>query len=200
MSLHTSLTRREALVKMAAVMVTASLLPYSTITHAERAQAASAPLEYAQFLQISQKITGFEPLDVALSARYFSALNARFPQLSQHLSALYALSQQAADAQVFNQMARERGMAETIQAIVTAWYTGTVDPASSLPDLLWDTRPEISESELAALDTLVDHFQQGGKTGHLIYKNGFPAFFYHYATRQQKCMRPRPPTIHLFTI
>ncbi|SUB70782.1 Uncharacterised protein [Pluralibacter gergoviae] len=55
MSLHTSLTRREALVKMAAVMVTASLLPYSTITHAERAQAASAPLEYAQFLQISQK-------------------------------------------------------------------------------------------------------------------------------------------------
>ncbi|HFG1052903.1 TPA: hypothetical protein ACGE1A_005712, partial [Klebsiella pneumoniae] len=33
----------------------------------------------------------------------------------------------------------------------------------SLPDLLWDTRPEISESELAALDTLVDHFQQGGK-------------------------------------
>ncbi|ELN2738244.1 sugar dehydrogenase complex small subunit [Pluralibacter gergoviae] len=130
MSLHTSLTRREALVKMAAVMVTASLLPYSTITHAERALAASAPLEYAQFLQISQKITGFEPLDVALSARYFSALNARFPQLSQHLSALYALSQQAADAQVFNQMARERGMAETIQAIVTAWYTGTVDPAS----------------------------------------------------------------------
>ena len=130
MSLHTSLTRREALVKMAAVMVKASLIPYSTITHAERAPAASAPLEYAQFLQISQKITGFEPLDVALSARYFSALNARFPQLSQHLSALYALSQQAADAQVFNQMARERGMAETIQAIVTAWYTGTVDPAS----------------------------------------------------------------------
>lgn len=33
----------------------------------------------------------------------------------------------------------------------------------SLPALLWDTRPEISESELAALDTLVDHFQQGGK-------------------------------------
>lgn len=35
----------------------------------------------------------------------------------------------------------------------------------SLPALLWDTRPEISESELAALDTLVDHFQQGGKNG-----------------------------------
>ena len=35
--------------------------------------------------------------------------------------------------------------------------------SSSLSGLLWDTRPELAERELAALDTLVDHFRQGGK-------------------------------------
>ena len=130
MSLHTSLTRREAIARMAAVMVTSSLLPYSTITHAERAQVTAAPLEYAQFLQISQKITEFDDLDVTLSARYFSALSARCPQLSQQLSTLFALSQQAVDAQNFIQLAQEHGLETLIHAVVTAWYTGTVDPAS----------------------------------------------------------------------
>lgn len=37
MSLQTVLTRREALAKMVGVIVTASLLPYSNITYAERA-------------------------------------------------------------------------------------------------------------------------------------------------------------------
>ena len=70
----------------------------------------------------------------------------------------------------------------------------------SLPALLWDTRPEISESELAALDTLVDHFQQGGKTGHLIYKKtAFPPSF--TTTRHANKMHAaKAPTIHLFTI
>lgn len=131
MSLQTVLTRREALAKMVGVIVTASLLPYSNITYAERAQIAASPIEYAQFLQISRKITAFDDLDVTLSARYFSALREHFPQLNPQLNALFILSQQTTDAEAFNRKAIEQGQSELIQAIVTAWYTGTVDPSNA---------------------------------------------------------------------
>lgn len=131
MSLQTVLTRREALAKMVGVIVTASLLPYSNITYAERAQIAASPIEYAQFLQISRKITAFDDLDVTLSARYFSALREHFPQLNPQLNALFILSQHTADAEAFNRKAIEQGQSELIQAIVTAWYTGTVDPSNA---------------------------------------------------------------------
>lgn len=131
MSLQTVLTRREALAKMVGVILTASLLPYSNITYAERAQIAASPIEYAQFLQISRKITAFDDLDVTLSARYFSALREHFPQLNPQLNALFILSQQTTDAEAFNRKAIEQGQSELIQAIVTAWYTGTVDPSNA---------------------------------------------------------------------
>lgn len=131
MSLQTVLTRREALAKMVGVILTASLLPYSNITYAERAQIAASPIEYAQFLQISRKITAFDDLDVTLSARYFSALREHFPQLNPQLNALFILSQQTTDAEAFNRKAIEQGQSELIQAIVTAWYTGTVEPSNA---------------------------------------------------------------------
>ncbi|MBS3892436.1 sugar dehydrogenase complex small subunit [Serratia marcescens] len=131
MSLQIVLTRREALGKMVGVIVAASLLPYSNITYAERAKIAASPVEYAQFLQISRKITEFDDLDVTLSARYFSALCEHFPQLNSQLNALFILSQQATDAETLNRHAIEQGQRELIQAIVTAWYTGTVDPSSA---------------------------------------------------------------------
>jgi len=128
MSLQTPMTRREALTKMAVVMVTTSLLPYSNITYAEREQVSGMPVEYSQFLLISKKITALDDLDVALSARYFTALRTHFPQLSQHLGALFALSKRVPDANSLNQQATTLGLGEIMQAIVTAWYTGTVDP------------------------------------------------------------------------
>ncbi|GAB80808.1 sorbitol dehydrogenase family protein [Shimwellia blattae] len=126
MSLQNIMTRREALVRMASVMVTVSLMPYSRLTFAEKSHAAASPLEFAQFLNISRKITEHETLDPALSARYFSALNQQIPAFASALPVLYAISQQAPDALAFNQQAIRHGLGEIMTAIVTAWYTGTV--------------------------------------------------------------------------
>lgn len=41
--------------------------------------------------------------------------------------------------------------------------------ALALSDNQWDTRPEFISGESEALDTLVGHFRQGGKTGRLSY-------------------------------
>ncbi|WP_162703975.1 sugar dehydrogenase complex small subunit [Rhizobium sp. SYY.PMSO] len=94
------------------------------------ALAETAPAAIAAdpaFLALSRKITGKDQLSPVTAERIHVALSADDPALSDKLGKLAGLSTSAASPAALKQAASAVGLDGLMMAIVSAWYTGTVD-------------------------------------------------------------------------
>lgn len=81
----------------------------------------------AAFLALSRKITGKDQLSPVTAGRILAALAADDPDLPAKLEKLTELSSSAASPTALKQAASTVGLDGTMMAIVSAWYTGTID-------------------------------------------------------------------------
>lgn len=81
----------------------------------------------AAFLALSRKVTGKDQLSPVTAGRILAALVADDPALSAKLEKLTDLSASTASPAALKQAASSVGLDGTVMAIVSAWYTGTID-------------------------------------------------------------------------
>lgn len=91
-----------------------------------RAQQPSPPKQ-PMFYSVSQSITGKSDLSATTSDRIFEALLEDHGDLSATTRALAGIAETHPDAKSFRAVAEQEGHADILLAILTAWYTGTVD-------------------------------------------------------------------------
>lgn len=113
-------TRRQLLAGSALLLAD---LAFHTPALAETASSAAD----TAFLALSQKVTGKDQLSPVTAGRILAALAADDPALSTKLEKLAALSTSAASPTALKQAAAGVGLDGTVMAIVSAWYTGTID-------------------------------------------------------------------------
>lgn len=83
-----------------------------------------APASTAErFLGLSRKVTGYDDLNPLTASRIYDALAADGVAA---LEKLLALADGKGDAKAIQTLAREAGLGDTLTAVVSAWYTGTV--------------------------------------------------------------------------
>ena len=116
--LHT--TRRQLLAGSALLLADLAFLTPAF------AQTDSSAAETA-FLALSRKVTGKDQLSLVTASRILAALAADDSALSTKLEKLTELSTLASSPTALKQAASTVGLDGTVMAIVSAWYTGTVD-------------------------------------------------------------------------
>lgn len=132
--LHGPLLSRRALLETAAAASAALGLAALSMPAAVQAQASASTettgLAAADFQRLSQFLTGGQPLDAALAARYQAVLVKRDPAFdaaAQDLLRLVDSSQTAHVDALLEQPALADGpLRGTLQRIVSAWYLGIV--------------------------------------------------------------------------
>lgn len=128
-AIHGPLLSRRALLETAAAAGVALGLAAVSMPAAQ-AQAPAGGLAAADFHRLSQFLTGGEPLDAALAARYQAVLLRRdpaFDQAAQDLLRLVDGSQAAhVDALLQQPQLAEGPLHDTLKRIVSAWYLGIV--------------------------------------------------------------------------
>jgi hypothetical protein len=116
-----SLTRRALLAGTAALLAAATGVPEAM------AQGASAQASIAAFYDISRAITGKAELSPTTSERIYRALLSDHDDLPQQVGALAALVGNNLTPAAFRTAATQAGHGDLFLAVLTAWYTGTVD-------------------------------------------------------------------------
>ena len=130
--LHGPLLSRRTLLETAAAAGAALGLAALSVPAAVQAQASTATtgLAAADFQRLSQFLTGGQPLDAALAARYQAVLVKRDPAFdaaAQDLLRLVDSSQATHVDALLEQPALADGpLRGTLQRIVSAWYLGIV--------------------------------------------------------------------------
>ena len=130
-AIHGPLLSRRALLETAAAAgVALGLAAVSMPAALAQAQPSAGGLAAADFHRLSQFLTGGEPLDAALAARYQAVLAKRdpaFDQAAQDLLRLVDGSQAAhVDALLQQPQLAEGPLHDTLKRIVSAWYLGIV--------------------------------------------------------------------------
>lgn len=113
-------TRRQLLAGSALLLAN---LAFHTPALAETESSAAE----AAFLTLSLRITGKDQLSPATAGRILAALAADDPALPVKLEKLSGLSTSAASPAALKQAAATVGLDGVVMAIVSAWYTGTID-------------------------------------------------------------------------
>lgn len=117
---HLKTTRRQLLAGSALLLAD---LAFHTPALAQTDSSAAE----AAFLALSRKVTGKDQLSSVTSGRILAALETDDPALSAKLEKLSALSTATASPAALKQAASTVGLDGTVMAIVSAWYTGTID-------------------------------------------------------------------------
>ena len=86
-----------------------------------QAQAPASAVE--RFLDLSRKVTGYGDLNPLTARRIHDALAA---EGAAALEKLLSLAAGKSDAKAIQALAQEAGLGDTLTAVVSAWYTGTV--------------------------------------------------------------------------
>lgn len=115
----TRLTRRTLLLGSAALVASAA---WSASASAETAAAPGS----STFHDVSRAATGKTELSVVTSERIFKALLGDDDQLPGKIDQLAKFAQTAASPEALKAAADGAGLTATLMAIITAWYTGTV--------------------------------------------------------------------------
>lgn len=115
----TKLSRRTLLVAGAVLAASAS---WSVDAWAQAATPSSNPT----FHDVSQAVTGKTGLSTVTSDRIFKALLGDDGQLPAKIDQLAKLAQTNTSPEALKAAADTAGLTTTLMAIVTAWYTGTV--------------------------------------------------------------------------
>lgn len=128
--LHGPLLSRRALLETAAAAGAALGLAALSVPAAVQAQGSATGLAAADFQRLSQFLTGGQPLDAGLAARYQAVLLQRDPAFdaaAQDLLRLVDSSQATHVDALLEQPALADGpLRGTLQRIVSAWYLGIV--------------------------------------------------------------------------
>ncbi|MFK0335270.1 sugar dehydrogenase complex small subunit [Rhizobium sp. NPDC090275] len=118
--LATQVSRRSLLSGTAALVLSVAL---PSALWAQEAAPAKSP----QFYAVSTAITAKPLLSGTTSDRIYEALLSDHPDLAEQVDALAVLAAAQPDANAFKQAAEQAGHGNLLLAILTAWYTGTVD-------------------------------------------------------------------------
>lgn len=78
------------------------------------------------FMALSRRLTGYDDLDAGTGARIHAALTGGDPARADQFRQLATLSDSAPDAAGLRGAAVAAGLGDSLTAVVTAWYTGTV--------------------------------------------------------------------------
>lgn len=111
-------TRRSLLLSTAAMIVSAGVAP------------AFAQEPGYDFLALSRAVTGHDDLDAVTASRIQAAMAKGNPDFTARASQLAALAGNHTDPAGLLAAAEGAGLRDTMLAIVSAWYTGTVGAGS----------------------------------------------------------------------
>jgi hypothetical protein len=116
-----SVTRRTLLAGTAALLAAVASTPEAL------AQTASAQASVAGFHEVSRAITGKADLSPTTSERIYRALAADHADLAENVNVLATLASANPTPSAFRDAAKQAGQGDLLLAILTAWYTGTVE-------------------------------------------------------------------------
>ena len=115
-------TRRRAIMLLAALGMVATFPAWMQSGSAVAAPAAT-PGAPAEFLALSQLVTGRAQLDPEIANRIYTSLQARDPAFAGHASTLWQHANAGVDALQHSAM-NDPALGQALNAIVTAWYLG----------------------------------------------------------------------------
>jgi hypothetical protein len=99
-------------------------IAWGRVANAEMSGVAATP---DAFISVSRAITARSDLSPVTASRIYAALLAASDQLPAQIAQLGQFAQQASTPDALKQAATTAGLGDVLMAIVTAWYTGTVE-------------------------------------------------------------------------
>jgi hypothetical protein len=112
-------TRRSLLLSTAAMIVSAGGAP-----------AFAQALDF-DFLALSRAVTGHDDIDAVTASRIYAAMEKNDPGFAVRVNQLADLAKGQPDPKTLLAAAEGQGLKDTMLAIVSAWYTGTVGDGSN---------------------------------------------------------------------
>lgn len=119
-------SRRRVLVGIAALLSGSSLRGLARAGPAQAPGTAGTVQRHADFLRLSQAITGHVDLDATTADRIEAAMLKADSTFGKKTKVLAGLAAGSADPTALLAAARAAGVGDTALEIVAAWYTGTI--------------------------------------------------------------------------
>lgn len=109
------------------MIATASSIALTAASGLAMAQMPAENPLLAKFLHLSRLVTGYDDLNPVTAGRILDALIADSGDNTAALGKLAELASAAGNAKTVQDQAKQAGLGDLLTAIVSAWYTGTVN-------------------------------------------------------------------------
>jgi hypothetical protein len=129
--MHETLTRRSLAVTAISIAVIVLVSP--PVRASDAGLALGLGIDDAAFFALSQSLTGWQNLDVELSARLLSAMTINDAFVATQLMAIRGLVRTGDTPEAILARATAANLGKPALALVAAWYTGCVSEAANAP-------------------------------------------------------------------